>query len=74
MNPDRAPPTAMQASYRPGRWCLNRRDLLELAPALSDQFQAAILIKGQARTLSTGKISQVLVLRKLKDKEQIQVA
>lgn len=53
---------------------INRQDLLELAPALSGQFQAAILIKGQARTLSPGKIGQVLVLRKLKDKEQIQVA
>ena len=53
---------------------INRQDLLELAPALSDQFQAAILIKGQARNLSPGKIGQVLVLRKLKDKEQIQVA
>ncbi len=39
---------------------INRQDLQSLEPALSDQFQAAVLIKNQARALSPGKLGEVL--------------
>ena len=40
---------------------IGQQELQTLEPALSDQFKAAILIKGQARALSPGKIGQVLM-------------
>ncbi len=42
---------------------IGQQELKSLEPALSDQFKAAILIKGQARALSPGKIGQVLMDR-----------
>ncbi|MCP4981581.1 MAG: FAD-dependent oxidoreductase, partial [Gammaproteobacteria bacterium] len=39
---------------------IDQQELQALEPALSDQFKAAILIKGQARALSPGKLGQVL--------------
>jgi len=40
---------------------IDRQELQAMEPALSKDFNAAILIKGQARTLSPGKIGQVLM-------------
>ncbi len=40
---------------------IGEQELKNLEPALSDQFKAAILIKGQARALSPGKIGQFLM-------------
>ena len=39
---------------------IDQQELQRLEPALSDTFKAAILIKGQARALSPGKIAKVL--------------
>ncbi len=39
---------------------ITANELHRLEPALSDEFKAAVLIKGQARALSPGKIAQVL--------------
>ena len=39
---------------------IGAQELKNLEPALSDQFKAAILIKGQARALSPGRIGQIL--------------
>lgn len=40
---------------------IGQQELQALEPALSKEFNAAILIKGQARALSPGKIGQVLM-------------
>lgn len=39
---------------------INQSELKDLEPALSPEYKAAILIKGQARALSPGKIGKVL--------------
>ena len=39
---------------------VNGPELREIEPALTDEFEAAILIKGQARTISPGRVGQVL--------------
>lgn len=40
-----------------------RNELRRLEPALSPEFEAAVLIRGQARALSPGRISEVLVAK-----------
>nr|WP_319386243.1 FAD-dependent oxidoreductase [uncultured Roseibium sp.] len=37
-----------------------REDLKHIEPALSDEFEAAVLIRGQARAVSPGRIGEVL--------------
>ena len=42
---------------------IDHHELRKLEPALSDKFQAAILIKGQARAMAPGKIGSVLAAK-----------
>lgn len=63
-NKDKVSTSALDYQIRKEKGCelelLEQSELAKLEPSLSSEFKAAILIKGQARALTPGRIAEVL--------------